>query len=102
MSRYVLETPASLRASSANGMASQSEVRQLRSEVLELRQEDGELRREYSELRQKAEYWKAPHALTVSQAEHLEGEVENLRGENRRLQDWLFGVKRGSLTGECR
>jgi transposase len=68
-------------------------VRQLCREVLELRQEVADLRREYLELRQQVGYWKAQHARAVHRAEHLEAEVENLRGENRKLQDQLFGRK---------
>jgi len=33
------------------------------------------------------------HARAVHRAEHLEAEVEQLRGENRKLQDQLFGRK---------
>ena len=68
-------------------------VRQLCREVLELRQEVADLRRENLELRQQVGYWKAQHARAVHRAEHLEAEVENLRGENRKLQDQLFGRK---------
>ena len=45
------------------------------------------------ELRQQVGYWKAMHARAVHRAEHLEAEVEQLRGENRKLQDQLFGRK---------
>ena len=45
------------------------------------------------ELRQQVGYWKAQHARAVHRAEHLEAEVEHLRGENRKLQDQLFGRK---------
>jgi FtsZ-binding cell division protein ZapB len=65
-------------------------VRQLRREVLELRQEVAGLRRENAELRQQVGYWKAMHARAVHRAEHLEAEVEQLHGENRKLQDQLF------------
>jgi len=50
-------------------------------------------RREVLELRRQAEYWKAQHARAVHRAEHLEAEVDHLRGENRKLQDQLFGRK---------
>jgi transposase len=73
-------------------------VRQLRREVLELRQELNESRRESAELRQQAGYWKAMHARAVLRAEQLEAEVEQLRGENRKLQDQLFGRKSEKAT----
>src|SRR3954451_11245288 len=66
-------------------------VRQLCREVRDLRQEVNELRRENAELRQQAGYWKGMHARAVQRAERLEAEVEQLRGENRKLQDQLFG-----------
>jgi transposase len=68
-------------------------VRQLRHEVLELRQDVGQLRRENAELRQQVGYWKAMHARAVQRAEQHEAELEQLRGENRKLQDQLFGRK---------
>jgi transposase len=68
-------------------------VRQLCREVLELRQEVNALRRENAELRQQAGYWKTMHARAVQRAEQLEADGEQLRGENRKLQDQLFGRK---------
>jgi transposase len=68
-------------------------VRQLCREVLELRQEVNEVRRENAELRQQAGYWKTMHARAVHRAEQLEADGEQLRGENRKLQDQLFGRK---------
>jgi transposase len=68
-------------------------IRQLRREVAELRQEVAHLRRENLELRQQVGYWKAQHARAVHRAEHLEAEVEQLRGENRKLQDQLSAVE---------
>src|SRR3954453_2171022 len=68
-------------------------VRQLCREVLDLRQEVNALRRENAELRQQAGYWKGMHARAVQRAERLEAEVQQLRGENRNLQDRLFGRK---------
>jgi transposase len=68
-------------------------VRQLCREVLELRQEVNALRRENAELRQQAGYWKTMHAQAVHRAEQLEADVEHVRGENRKLQDRLFGRK---------
>src|SRR6516225_3289230 len=73
-------------------------IRQLRCEVAELRQEVAHLRRENLELRQQVGYWKAQHARAVHRAEHLEAEVEQLRGENRKLQDQLFGRKSESSS----
>jgi transposase len=51
------------------------------------------LRRENAELRQQAGYWKTMHARAVHRAEQLEADLEQLRGENRKLQDQLFGRK---------
>ncbi|MGE5755695.1 MAG: IS66 family transposase [Planctomycetaceae bacterium] len=68
-------------------------VQQLRREVLELRQEVAGLRRENVELRQQANYWRVMHGRAVHRAEQLEAEVEQLRGENRKLKDQLFGRK---------
>lgn len=66
-------------------------VRELRREVRELRQEVADLRRENFDLRKEAGYWKAMHARAVERERKLEAEVEQLRGENRALQDQLFG-----------
>lgn len=74
---------------------------QLRCEVTELRQEVAHLRRENLELRQQVGYWKAQHARAVRRAEHLEAEVERLRGENRQLQD-QFETQVERLRGENR
>lgn len=68
-------------------------VQQLRREVLELRHDVASMRRENVELRQQANYWKAMHARAVHRADQLEAEVEQLRGENRKLKDQLFGRK---------
>jgi transposase len=73
-------------------------VRELRREVIELRQEVADLRRENLELRQQVGYWKAQYARATHRAEHLEAEVEQLRGENRKLQDQLFGRKSESSS----
>lgn len=77
-------------------------VQQLRREVLELRQEVAGLRRENAELRQQAGYWKAMHARAVHRAEQLEAELEQLRGENRTLQDHLFGRKSEKTSSQDR
>jgi transposase len=68
-------------------------VRELRREVLELRQEVVDLRRENFDLRKEVGYWKAMHARAVERERKLEAEIEQLRGENRKLQDQLFGRK---------
>src|ERR1700678_4504573 len=66
---------------------------QLRQEMAELRQEVVGLRRENSALRQEAGYWKAMHAHAVRRLDDLKIEVERLQGENRQLQNQLFGRK---------
>jgi transposase len=77
-------------------------VRQLRREVLQLRQDVDELRRENTELRQQVGYWKAMHARAVHRAEPLDAELEQLRGENRKLQDRLFGRKSETASSQDR
>ena len=77
-------------------------VRQLCREVLDLRLEVNELRRENAELRQQAGYWKGMHARAVQRAERLEAEVEQLRGENRKLHDQLFGRKSEAASSRDR
>jgi len=73
-------------------------VRQLCREVADLRQEVNDLRRENAELRQQVGYWKAMHVRAVHRAEQLEAEVEQLRGENRKLHDQLFGRKSEAVS----
>jgi transposase len=68
-------------------------IRELRREVVELRGEVAGLRRENLELRQQVGYWKGMHARAVERIAILEQENEQLRGENRRLQQQLFGQK---------
>jgi transposase len=65
----------------------------LRHENAELRRENAELRRENADLRQQVGYWKAMHAGALERIAILEAEVDQLRGENRKLQDQLFGRK---------
>jgi transposase len=77
-------------------------VRQLGREVLDLRQELHELRRENAELRQQVGYWKAMHARAVSRLEQLEAEGELRRGENRKLQEQLFGRKSETASSQDR
>jgi transposase len=68
-------------------------VRELRQEMAELRGEVALLRRENLELRQQVGYWKSRHADAIERIAVLEQENEQLRGENRRLQEQLFGKK---------
>jgi transposase len=75
-------------------------VAQLRQEVVELRQQVTVLRRENAELRQQAGYWNAQQARAVERADQLEAEIKRLGGENRKLQDQLFGRK--SEPSPCR
>jgi transposase len=57
------------------------------------------LQRENYELRQQAGYWNALHAKVLKRLAGLEQEVERLRGENRKLQDRLFGRKSEKKAG---
>jgi transposase len=68
-------------------------IRELRLEVTQLRGEVATLRRENLELRQQVGYWKGMHARALERIAVLEQENEHLRGENRRLQQQLFGKK---------
>jgi len=61
--------------------------------VAELRGEVASLRGENLELRQQVGYWKGMHARAIERIAVLERENEHLRGENRRLQQQLFGQK---------
>jgi len=69
------------------------EVQELRQETAELRRELADVRRENLELRQQVGYWKAMYARAAERIKELETEVEQLRGENRKLQARLFGEK---------
>src|SRR6516165_35890 len=66
-------------------------VLELRREVRELCQEIVALRLDNFDLRKEVGYWKSMHARAVERERKLEAEVEQLRGENRALQDQLFG-----------
>ena len=68
-------------------------VCELRAELTQLRKEVAGLRRENLELRQQVGYWQSMHARAVERIAVLEQENERLRGENRRLQQQLFGKK---------
>ena len=67
--------------------------RELRLEMTQLCGEVAALRRENLELRQQVGYWKGMHARALERIAVLEQENEHLRGENRRLQQQLFGKK---------
>jgi transposase len=77
-------------------------VRQLCREVVDLRQEVADLLRDNAELRQQVGYWKAMHARAVHRAEQLGAEIEQLRGENRKLQDQLFGRRSETASSQDR
>ena len=68
-------------------------LHQLRLELTLLRGEVQSLQREHLELRQQAGYWKAQHGRALERIATLQEENEHLRGEQRRLQDQLFGQK---------
>jgi transposase len=73
-------------------------VRKLRAELTQLHDEVAALRREDLELRQQAGFWKRMHARANERIAVLEQENEHLRGENRRLQQQLFGKKSEKQT----
>jgi transposase len=77
-------------------------VRQLCRQVADPRQEVTDLRRENAGRRQQAGYWKAQHARAVRRAEQLEADLEQLRGENRKLRDQLFGRKSETASPQDR
>lgn len=76
------------------------EWEQVVAELVSLRREISELRRENAELRQQAGYWKSRHADALQRLAKLEAEAEQLRGENRKLQDRLFGRKTEKTQGD--
>lgn len=77
-------------------------IRELRLELTQLRGEVATLRRENLELRQQVGYWKSMHAAALKRIAVLEQENEHLRGENRRLQQQLFGKKSEKQTAADR
>jgi hypothetical protein len=68
-------------------------VRELRSEVAQLRDEVKSLHGENLEWRPQVGYWKSMPARALERITVLEQENEHGRGENRRLQEQLFGQK---------
>jgi transposase len=68
-------------------------VAELRQEVATLRGEVAQLRRENLELRQQAGYWKGQHGQALQRLQKLQQEVEQVRGDNRKLQSQVFGRK---------
>ena len=87
---WLMERPADLVAVVAQ---LRQEVAELRAEVVPLRGEVAHLQRENLELRQQAGYWKSQHARAVQRLQEVEREVEQLRGDNKKLQAQLFGRK---------
>ena len=87
---WLMDLPADLTAVVAS---LRQEVAELRAEVFPLRGELARLQRENLELRQQAGYWKGQHARAVQRLQELEREVEQVRGENKKLQAQLFGRK---------
>src|SRR3954447_1340970 len=77
-------------------------VRQLGREALELRPEVHGLRREDAELRPQVGYGKALHARAVQRADRLEAGLEQLRGENRKLPEQLFGRRSETASSQDR
>jgi transposase len=77
-------------------------IRELRLEIAQLRGEVATLRRENLELRQQVGYWKGMHARALERIAVLEQENEHLRGENRRLQQQIFGKKSEKQTATDR
>lgn len=76
------------------------EWEQVVAELVSLRRENAELRRENTEQRQQAGYWKSRHADAFQRLAKSEAEAEQLRGENRKLQDRLFGRKTEKKGGD--
>ncbi len=70
----------------------------LRQEVADLRAEVERLNRENLEQRQQAAYWKSRHRDSLVRITELEKKVEQLEGENRKLQADLFGKSTEKTT----
>jgi transposase len=73
-------------------------VATLRQEVADLRAEVERLNRENLEQRQQAGYWKSRHRDSLVRITELEKKVEQLEGENRKLQADLFGKSTEKTT----
>jgi transposase len=73
-------------------------VATLRQEVADLRAEVERLKRENLEQRQQAGYWKSRHRDSLVRITELEKKVEQLEGENRKLQADLFGKSTEKTT----
>ena len=69
-----------------------------RKEVEELRAKVQRLQRENFEQRQQAGYWKSRHRDALLRITELEKKVEQLEGENRKLQADLFGKSTEKTT----
>ena len=69
-----------------------------RQEVADLRAEVERLNRENLEQRQQAAYWKSRHRDSLVRITELEKKVEQLEGENRKLQADLFGKSTEKTT----
>src|SRR5271156_6632756 len=77
-------------------------VAQWRQDVAELRAEVQDLRRENLELRQQVGYWKSRHRDALGRVAALEQRVEQLEGEKRQLQAYLFGRRSEAQAGKDR
>src|SRR5450755_2342570 len=77
-------------------------VVRLLADVDQLRAEVVGLRRENLELRQQAGYWQSRHADAVRRIGALEQEIEQLRGDNRKLQAERFGRRSEKQSGSDR
>jgi transposase len=73
-------------------------VDHLRQEVDELRGRLAAVQRENLELRQQAGYWKSLHRKGLGRITKLDKKVEQLEGENRKLQADLFGKSTEKTT----
>ena len=73
-------------------------VDHLRQEVDELRGKLAALQRDNLEQRQQAGYWKSRHRDALLRITELEKKVEQLEGENRKLQADLFGKSTEKTT----
>jgi transposase len=70
-----------------------AELDTLRAELDTLRAEIDRLKRDLGDQRQQTGYWKSMHARATGREQGLEAENTQLRGENQKLKDRLFGRK---------